>query len=154
MIRCAVQWARYAHVVADLILLHLPTLLLNQLLDDEAADGVARIALLRVRLDDHAPVDERRVVVLVPAGVVRVDGVAHVAADEEGARNGLRICSRARGETLQEEGDEGGLSARRGDRADLLMVEKCDAVHVALEDVERGGRGECRECLESTEPSQ
>ena len=127
---------------------------LGSTLAASVADRVARIALLRVRLDDHAPVHQRRVVVLVPASVVRVDGVAHVAADEEGARDGLRICSRARGETLQEEGDEGGLSARRGDGADLLMVKKCDAVHVALEDVERGGRGECRECLESTEPSQ
>ena len=144
----------YVHVVANLEFLDLTALLLDEFLDDKAADGVAGVALTRVRLNDDTAVHPRRMVLLVLRAVVRVDGVAHVAADEEGARNGLRICSRARGETLQEEGNEGGLSAGRGDGADLLMVEKCDAVHVALEDVEARRGCEVGDGLDCTEPGE
>ena len=124
------------HVVADLVLLYTPTLFLDQLLDYETANSVAGIALLCVRLDDHAAVDQRCVVILVLACKVRVNGVTHVGADQEGPRNGLRVSCRSRGETLQKERYEGRLGTRRGYRANLLMVEESDTVHISLEYVE------------------
>lgn len=87
------QGGVYAHIVADLVILHLPPLALDELLDEECADRVGRVALLRIRLDHDATVDARRVVVLVTPGVVRVECVRHVRTDEERACNALRECT-------------------------------------------------------------
>lgn len=80
---------QYVHVVADLEFLHPSTLLLNELLHNEATDSVAGVRLVRVGLDYDATVDFRRVVLFVARRIVGVNGMAHIAAEKEGARNGL-----------------------------------------------------------------
>lgn len=84
----------HVHVIPDLELLHLTILPLSQLLDDKGADRVARVALLRVRLDHDTAVDLWSVVVLVLAHVVGVNGMSHVGAQKEGACDGLRVSRR------------------------------------------------------------
>lgn len=92
-------------------------------------------------------------VVLVLAREVGVHGVAHVRADEERARDGLRVRGGRRREPLEQERDERRLGAGRRDRANLLVVEERDAVHVALERAKAARGGEGRDGFDSAVPT-
>ena len=131
----------YVHVVANLEFLDLTALLLDEFLDDKAADGVAGVALTRVRLDDDTAVHPRRMVLLVLRAVVRVDGVADIGADQEGPGNGLSERLRVGRESVQKVRDERRLGTGGRDGADLFMVEEGNDVNVAFESREEvGGR--------------
>ena len=96
----------------------------------EATDGLGRIPLLRVRLEDDAAVNLRRVVFLVLAEIVRVHRVRHVRAHEEAARDCLREGSGCGREPPEERGQQRGLRAGRRDGTDFFVIEERDGVDV------------------------
>lgn len=71
---------RNAHVVPNFVLLDLSALLLDQLLDNEAANGIAGVSLLRVGFNDNTTIHSGSVIILVFAGVVGMNSMSHVAA--------------------------------------------------------------------------
>ena len=72
---------RNSHVIADFVLLHLTALLLHQLLDDKASNGVTSVPLLGIGLDHNTTIHRWGMVLLVFAGVVGMDSVTHIRTD-------------------------------------------------------------------------
>ena len=72
---------RNSHVIADFVLLHLTALLLHQLLDDKASNGVTSVPLLGIGLDHNTTIHRWCVVLLMLASIVRVDSMSHVRTD-------------------------------------------------------------------------
>lgn len=109
---CLDNLRKDVHVIADLKLLDLASLLVDELLDDETADGVAGVALARIRLDDDTAVHPWCVVFFVLRAVVRVDGVSDVGTDQEGPGDRLSQRLWVGGESLKQRRDEGRGCAR------------------------------------------
>lgn len=99
------------HIIACFEVLDVPAFLFGQLLDDEGSNSVSGISLLHIGLEDHTAVDLRRMVALMLACVVRVDGVAHICTDQEGPGDGLCVSLGGGRKALDEQRDEGRLCA-------------------------------------------
>src|SRR5882672_6606744 len=80
-------WA--IHVIANFKFLHLPTLAFHQSSDKESTDGISRISLFGICLDHHAFVHPRLVIGFVLVLIIWMDGVPHVATNQERLRDGL-----------------------------------------------------------------
>lgn len=136
--------AAAGRVVADDEELQRDAGLAGALLQHDNAGRVGGIALVGVDLDDGAAVHGGLVRGLVLAGVVGVDGVGHVGGDEERARErllesggvlalvvdllvaavagGVAVTGEHR-QAAQHRGQQVGVGALGGLRADLLVVE-------------------------------
>ena len=71
------------HIISHFKLLHLTSLLLDELLHHKTTDGIACIALLRVRLDNNASIDHGSVILFMFRRIVRVDCMPHVTGNQE-----------------------------------------------------------------------
>lgn len=72
-----------AHVISDFVFLNPTALPLHELLHNEAAHSITCIPLFGVRLDDNTAVHRRSMVVLMFTGVVGVNSVSHITANQE-----------------------------------------------------------------------
>ena len=69
------------HVISGFKLLHLAALFLDELLDDEATNCVARVALACVRFDDDTTIHPWSVVLFVLGGVVWMNCMCDIRTD-------------------------------------------------------------------------
>lgn len=72
------QMSTNLHIVWNFILLHFPTLALNELLEKKCANSVGSVALRSISLNNHPSVDLGPVIFFVFGSVVGVDRVTHV----------------------------------------------------------------------------
>lgn len=97
------------HIISHFELLNSPFLAFDKLLHNEAANGVAGIALLRVSLDHHTSVDRWFMVLFVFRRVIRMHGMPHISRDQERVRDGLCVCFRSRREAADQRRNKVGL---------------------------------------------
>lgn len=140
------------HIVPNLKLLHLSTLALDQLFDNEGRDGVAGISLLSVRFDDDATVNGWFMFILVLGCVVGVKGVTHVSRDQERVGDGLCKGCRCGRKSVQKRRDKAGFCTGSRDTAYLFVVEKSNTVNISFEAWEKLGGNTLGQGFNGAEP--